>query len=97
NMLEAADTPAASGLQLPPGFADHQAYRDSLMETLRAPRPDCQRYDPLPAQLFDLDADPGEEHDLSTKQPEQAARLRRALEGWFERILPEAESYRPVA
>ncbi|MCB9688715.1 MAG: sulfatase [Alphaproteobacteria bacterium] len=36
--------------------------------------------------LFDLDADPGEEHDLSTEQPGKASELARVLSDWQDEI-----------
>ena len=94
NMLSNAETPAKSGLQLPPGFADHDAYYHFLLERARAPRPDCERYEPLPPQLFDLNADPSETRNLSDQHPEIAGRLRRELENWFDRLLPDVDRYR---
>jgi arylsulfatase A-like enzyme len=44
---------------------------------------------PEAAKLFDLQADPGEQNDLSTNQPQRAASLLRELESWFEEV--EAE------
>lgn len=36
------------------------------------------------AELFDLRNDPGEEHDLATREPQRAAELLAALHGWQE-------------
>ena len=51
----------------------------------------AEREFPVPeaAKLFDLQADPGEQNDLSTNQPQRAASLLRELESWFEEV--EAE------
>ncbi len=38
--------------------------------------------------LFDLDADPGERHNLFADQPELAARLRQRLESWAAELTP---------
>ncbi len=94
-LCNAADV-EESGVNLPPGFKTHRAYRDFLLETARAPKPDVPEYDPQPPQLFDLDVDPGEEKDLSEDHPQVVSRLKAELEAWFERILPEAETFRNV-
>lgn len=44
---------------------------------------------PEAAKLFDLELDPGEQHDLATAEPQRAATLLRELESWFEEV--EAE------
>ena len=51
----------------------------------------AEREFPVPeaAKLFDLQADPGEQNDLATNQPQRAASLLRELESWFEEV--EAE------
>ena len=93
-MLVSTEDPANSGVDLPSGFASHAAYRDYLLETLQAPRPEVEDYPPLEAQLFDIEADPSESNDLSADQPETKERLRRALENWFDEVTPEAEAHR---
>ena len=44
---------------------------------------------PEPPQLYDLAADPGEQHDLSAVHPQRVAMMLCALESWFEDV--EAE------
>ena len=39
-------------------------------------------------QLFDMQADPGQDHDVSRKEPAAAARLSQALEKWSKELLP---------
>jgi arylsulfatase A-like enzyme len=41
-------------------------------------------------ELFDLAADPGEEHDLTAQLPEVAARMRAALESFRTRVRTDA-------
>jgi hypothetical protein len=41
---------------------------------------------PPPAQLFDIDADPGEEHDLAHAEPGRVSRMEDALAAWFEDV-----------
>lgn len=85
--------PAESMVDLPPGFADHAAYRGFLLQAARAPKPDVPEYPPGEAELFDLDADPGETTDLAERHPDVADRLKRELERWFERIAPEVAKH----
>lgn len=39
--------------------------------------------------LFDMEADPGQRHDLATRHPEVAIRLRQAAKQWKEQVLAE--------
>jgi arylsulfatase A-like enzyme len=45
-------------------------------------------------QLFDLEADPGEEHDLAAAHPDVVARLHAELERWFADVDGERRSLR---
>jgi arylsulfatase A len=55
-----------------------------------APLPAYEIPDPPPApELYNLAADPGEQHDLAGAHPDRAARMARRLETWFETV--EAE------
>lgn len=56
-------------------------------EILRDPEPPRQLPDQLPApQLFDLDADPGERHDLSAAHPGRVSRMEAELAAWWEDV-----------
>ncbi len=41
---------------------------------------------PPPAQLYNIDTDPEEKHDLAAERPEVLARLQRQLDAWFEEV-----------
>lgn len=45
-----------------------------------------------PSQLFDLQADPLERHDLAASQPDRVLRMERALSRWFEEVESERRS-----
>ncbi len=45
------------------------------------------RLDPV-GRLYDLQADPGQQHDVSGQQPELAARLRKVADEWSREMLP---------
>ncbi len=48
-------------------------------------------------ELYDLQADPGEEHNLAEEQPELAADLEAALEGWIaDRLREQGKSQDPL-
>jgi hypothetical protein len=49
------------------GWSDLRAWRDGRYKYVRAPRP----------ELYDLQADPGEEHDLAAREPDAFGRWRR--------------------
>ena len=55
-------------------------------EIVRDPEPDRKLSPPPPAQLFDVDADPGEAHDLATAEPGRVSRMEDALTAWFEDV-----------
>jgi arylsulfatase A len=40
-------------------------------------------------ELYDLQADPGEEHEVSAKYPDKAAELRKAYESWYRDAIAE--------
>ena len=40
-----------------------------------------------PAQLFDLDADPGEQLDLAAAEPGRVSRMEAELAAWFEDVM----------
>ena len=50
--------------------------------------------EPHPAQLYNLENDPYEEHDLASTQPGLAASLARKLESWFEEVESERNAKR---
>ena len=78
--------------------------RETVAAIAEWPEPVFRRPDVIPdPQLFDLAADPGEQVDLATAQPERARAMRDRLDGWFESveaerlaIAPEARTPRPV-
>ncbi len=47
--------------------------------------------------LFDLQADPGEKHNLAAEHPEVAARLRTRLSGWCDELQPPGLATGPMA
>lgn len=51
------------------------------------------RYKLVKGELYDLEKDPGEEHNIAGEQPEVAAKLRREFEAW----LAEVTAGRPFA
>ncbi len=50
---------------------------------------------PLKFELFDIPADPYEEHDLAAEKPDVVARLKREYEAWFDEV-GKAHRYAPV-
>lgn len=44
-------------------------------------------------QLFDIQADPGQETNLAEKHPEVVAELRKAYEGWWQSLKPVFDDY----
>jgi arylsulfatase A-like enzyme len=58
----------------------------------REPEPPREIPQPAPAELYDLEADPGEQHDLAAAEPDRAARMLRELETWFEKVEAERRS-----
>jgi len=47
--------------------------------------------------LFDLDADPGEKHNLIAQHPDIARRLRARLEAWAAKLQPSGINIKPMA
>jgi len=41
-------------------------------------------------KLFDMQADPGQDHDISKEKPKVAARLRKAVAKWRQEVLPKS-------
>jgi len=41
-------------------------------------------------KLFDMQADPGQDHDISKEKPKVASRLRKAVAEWKQQVLPES-------
>jgi arylsulfatase A len=63
--------------------------RDSVTEIAEWPEPvRCMPDVPAPL-LFNLADDPGEEDDLSAREPQRAAAMLRRLENWFEEVETE--------
>jgi hypothetical protein len=59
---------------------------DRIMAVDQSPLPEFDAGD-LPASLlFDVAADPFEQHDLSAEHPERVARMSAALDDWFESV-----------
>ena len=49
---------------------------------------------PGPAMLFDVDADPGERHDVAADHPARAAAMSRATDEWFGTMVREWQGVR---
>src|SRR5690606_34212517 len=52
--------------------------------------------DVLPPALYDIVADPGEQHDLAAGQPDEVARLRTAYDAWFADVT-STRGFEPLA
>ena len=50
------------------------------------PLPERTLSAPPPAQLFDIESDPSEQHDLAATEPARVARMRAELGAWFEEV-----------
>lgn len=48
-------------------------------------------------ELYDIKADPGQQHDVAARYPEVVARLREAHEAWWEEISPRLDEYSPIS
>jgi arylsulfatase A len=59
---------------------------DAFTTLTAGPMPEPASFDPLPSRLYDLDADPGEEHDLAAAHPDRVRRMESALTAWFEDV-----------
>ena len=62
----------------------HQPERITQVDT--SPLPEFESGPPPAPLLFDVDADPFEQHDLSSEHPERVARMSAAIERWFESV-----------
>jgi arylsulfatase A len=62
---------------------------DRITRVDTTPLPEFDVEDPPAPLLFDVEADPFEQHDLAWEHPERVARMSAALERWFESV--EAE------
>jgi arylsulfatase A len=58
----------------------------------RDPEPERDVPPPPPPELYNIDQDPLERHDLAEAEPERAARMLRQLETWFESVEAERRS-----
>lgn len=58
------------------------------------PVPQLRMPPPEAAQLYRLDTDPGEQHNLAAEQPQRVARMLHQLESWFEEV--EADRLRSL-
>lgn len=58
----------------------------AFTEIVRDPFPAREVPPPPPSQLFDIDADPSEEHDLAATEPGRVARMEAELAAWFEDV-----------
>jgi len=58
----------------------------------RDPEPERQVPPPPPAELYNIDQDPLEQHDLAKSEPERAAKMLCKLETWFEEVEAERRS-----
>ena len=65
-------------------------------DILRAAEPPRAPYSVPPAQLFDLEADPGETSDLAARHPDRVLRMERALGAWFEEVESERRAIPPA-
>lgn len=48
-------------------------------------------------ELYDIKADPGQEHDIAAERPDVVERLRNAHEEWWLEIEPQLSEYHPVS
>jgi arylsulfatase A-like enzyme len=48
-------------------------------------------------ELYDIQADPSQQHDVAAQHPEVVARLRAAHEAWWAEIAPQLEDYCPIS
>ena len=59
---------------------------DGITDIARDPVPARILPQPPPALLFNIDVDPGEQHDLAPAEPDRTRRMLRELETWFEDV-----------
>src|SRR5712671_5820354 len=55
-------------------------------DILRTSEPERIKPPPPPAQLFDLETDPGEQNDQAASEPQRVSRMTNALATWFEEV-----------
>jgi len=65
---------------------------DNFAEILRWPEPNRVIPEPLPVELYDLNADPNEQYNLATDQPERATKMLDELQSWFEEVETERKA-----
>ena len=65
---------------------------EGITDICRDPEPMRDIPPPPPALLFNLDEDPGEQHDLAPERPETVSRMQRDLDIWFEAVERERQS-----
>jgi len=58
----------------------------------RGPDPEREVPPPPPPQLFNIESDPLEQHDLAASQPAKASRMLQELETWFESVEADRRS-----
>ena len=61
-------------------------------ELTRTPEPERAPIAPPAPQLFDIDADPQEQHDLAAEQPARVLRMQAELAAWFEEVEADRRS-----
>jgi arylsulfatase A len=66
--------------------ADLAHKQDPASITEIVPVPRIRMPEPEPLELYDLEADPGETHDLAARHPDRVSRMQARLEDWFERV-----------
>ncbi len=47
-------------------------------------------------ELYDIQADPGQQRDLAGQQPDVTSRLRNALDAWYAKVTPDMEEFCPI-
>jgi arylsulfatase A-like enzyme len=73
---------------------DAKNHPDKYTDILRRLEPARAKPVPPPAQLFDIEKDPGESHDLAAAEPERVARMTNELARWFEGVELDRRSIR---
>lgn len=72
---------------------DIKRHPERYERVLDKPFPELPADEPVDhSYLYDLAADPGEEHDLSTRHPERVARMEAELSAWFEDVESDRRS-----
>jgi arylsulfatase A-like enzyme len=73
---------------------DAKKHPDKYTDILRTPEPARAKPVPPPAQLFDIESDPSESHDLAAAEPERVVRMTNELARWFEGVELDRRSIR---